>query len=125
MKKLVNESKCPNCNSLLEKIEEGHSIIIKCPNCDYSIVGDASPEWYDDDTLYSIYFSTYNKSSVDNMKFIAKKLQKSIIKIKDLISSDKILYKKGEAWELKETIKELDTNKIKYEIEPPLKYQLN
>ena len=59
------------------------------------------------------------------MKFIAKKLQKSIIKIKDLISSDKILYKKGEAWELKETIEELDTNKIKYEIEPPLKYQLN
>ena len=125
MKKAIDVSICPNCKSKLEKIEEGHSIIIKCTNCDYSIVGDASPEWYDDDTQYSIYFSILNKSSIDNMKFIAKKLQQSIIKIKELISNDKILYKKGEAWELKGTIEELNANKIKYEIEPKLKYKFN
>ena len=116
-------NRCPNCNSKLNIIEEGHSVLIQCTNCDYSVVGDVPYEWEEDETTYSIYFIKNNNPLFDTMKFISKKLQIGIVKTKEIISKDDAFYIKGQAWQLKDIIKELNDNNIDYKITPKFKYK--
>ena len=123
IKDFIKSNKCPICNSDLIDISNESIIGKKCPNCDYGYVATNIHEWQEDDTKYTIFFSKDSEATIASMKFIARKLQTSIIKIKDRISKEKILYLKGQAWQLKDSIKELNENNIKYEITPEFKYK--
>ena len=122
---MVRKGICPKCKSKLVDISNDDIVGVNCPNCDYGYVADNIKPWQEDEMVYSVYFSKSDNLSFSDMKFIAKKLQTSVLRIKDIVSKEKILYLKGEAWELREAIKELDANNIKYEIEPPLKYKFD
>ena len=121
---MVRKGICLKCKSKLVDISNDEIVGVHCTNCNYGYVADSIKPWQEDETIYSVYFSKSNNLPFNDMKFIAKKLQTSVLKIKDIISKEKILYLKGKAWELKDSIIELNKNGIEYEIDHYLNISL-
>lgn len=115
-------NKCPICNSTLIDISNDNILGVKCTNCDYGYVTDNIHEWQEDETIYKIYFKSKDSLSIDKLKYIAKKCQMSIIKIKQELSKNSLFFKNGYAYELKDDIIDMNEKGIEYEIIPNFKY---
>ena len=117
--------KCPKCGSHLNCQIKGHGVSLKCEKCDYSIATSYFEDWYYDTTKYSIYIQPTENISIDKLKYIAKKCQMSIIKIKQELSKNSLFLKNGYAYELKDDIIDMNEKGIEYEIIPNFKYTFN
>lgn len=116
-------NKCPVCNADLIDISDDNIVGVQCSKCDYGYVSDKIHDWQEDEIQYSIYFIKDDNPLFDTMKFISKKLQIGIVKTKELLNKNDVFYTKGQAWQLKDIIKELNYNNINYKIKPKFKYK--
>ena len=115
-------NKCPECGGKLISNVEGHGLSIKCEKCDYSIASSYFEEWEKDPTQYTVFIKPNENLKIESLKYISKKCQTSIIKIKQELVSKRLFFIKGLAYELKDDIIKLRELNIDYEIEPKFNY---
>ena len=117
--------KCEQCGAEMLNQSKGPYVHCVCPNCGNAY---ATYDYSKDDPIKfdeSIYVVKVvgNKSSANVLKIVSKLSGQNYVKCKELIDNNCAILS-GKARDIIDSLKELKTNNIRFEIMPSFKYDI-
>lgn len=117
--------KCIKCGykTNSESISAGYvtEIVVKCPNCGWTVVTTEMMDIVNDLTKYNIVIDLGNAVEKENMRMISKVSGYNILESKKLLTDGGIMLSEF-AINIIDIIPQLDITNIKYHIEPEFPY---
>ena len=116
--------KCEKCGAEMLNQSKGPYIHYVCPKCGNAF---ATYDYTKDDTILfdeCVYYirSKGNKASSDVLKIVSKISGNNYLKCKEIIENNDVIIS-GKASTLIESLKELQSNSIQFEISPKFNYK--
>lgn len=115
-------NKCPKCGHDLVSRIKGSTLVVRCSNCDYSIVTSVTDPINEDTIYYSIQLEADNLIDLNSIKCISNVTGLNYLKAKDCLRKAPVTIYKGLASDVLTKKKMLDESKIKYTISPDFPY---
>lgn len=114
--------RCNKCNNEMKRYIEGSSLILRCPNCGYSVATTYMDPINADETIYSVIVNGKNEISIDNVKLISQIMNSNYITARNSLIAGPFKVSEGRATSILSVKKQLDDRGINYVITPEFKY---
>ena len=117
----MEENKCEKCGSQLIPYKKDRTIGMICPNCGFGYVTSYFEPIELDTTIYTVTINKYNTPSTDQIKTVAKIINKNLLITAKLLKDGNASFY-GLAIDIQEKINVLKSNNLIFSITPDYKY---
>ena len=113
---------CHKCGSEMQQFTEGSTLILRCPNCGFSITTTYINPIYEDKTVYSVIVTDNNAITNANVKAISHIMNSNYINARKILSASPFKLCDGQAPFILSVKTQLDETQINYEITREFNY---
>lgn len=109
---------CEKCGTLMEIKQFGPSFSVICHKCGWGIASTHIDPLHSDPTEYKIVLLQGNDTSVEKIKAVNQVTHRNLVKSRKVIETAPVIIFKGKATDILNKIKILDSQDLKYEVQP-------
>ena len=113
---------CKKCGTKMITNIEGSCLIIRCPNCGYSLVTTDIEEIRADSTIYAITIFHVPNPTIPQIQLVSKLANVNWLHAKHLLALEEVLIVQDKAPKIMQIIPALNEANITYKIFPKYKY---